>query len=231
MTEKQFIEELQKLNINLNDKQKEQFDRYYKLLVLENEKTNLTRIIEKKDVYLKHFYDSATVVKIIDLNKEKTLCCVGTGAGFPGVVLKILFPHLEVVLIDSLNKRILFLNKLIKEINLENIEAIHIRAEEFGKKNRNKFDVVTTRAVGSLNILLEYCIPITKVDKHFIAMKGNIENVNKRVYKKLNCQIINLLEFNLIYENSKRSLLKIKKLKDNLNFPRTFNKIKSNPLI
>ena len=133
MTEKEFIEYLKKINIKINDEQLKQFDRYYQLLIEWNEKINLTSIIDKKQVYLKHFYDSATIAQVIDLNNLDNLCDVGTGAGFPGLVLKILYPNLNVTLIDSLNKRIKFLEKVIVELGLKKVEVIHARVEEYAK--------------------------------------------------------------------------------------------------
>ena len=139
MTISEFIEELKKINIEPTQKQLEQLNRYYELIVEYNKVMNLTGITEKDQVYLKHFYDSLTIAKVIDLNKEENLCDIGTGAGFPGIVLKIIFPNLKITLIDSLNKRIEFLKIVIKELNLENIEAIHTRAEEYAKENIEKF--------------------------------------------------------------------------------------------
>ena len=134
MTENEFVQALEKLGISINAKQLEQLNRYYELLVEWNEKMNLTNITLKEDVYLKHFYDSLTIQKVINLYKENTLCDIGTGAGFPGLVLKILFPNLKVTLVDALNKRINFLNFVIEELKLEDIQTIHVRIEDYGKK-------------------------------------------------------------------------------------------------
>ena len=131
----EFNEELKKLGITLSAYQLDELEKFYKLLVEWNQKINLTRIIEKEDVYLKHFYDSLTIVKVIDLNKVETLCDVGTGAGFPGIVLKIFYPHLKISLVDSLQKRVNFLNLVIKELELDDIVAIHARAEIYAKDN------------------------------------------------------------------------------------------------
>ena len=140
MKEQEFINELTKLRIHLTEFQIKQLEKYYELLVEWNQKINLTAIIEKEQVYLKHFYDSLTLNKVIDLNQELSLIDVGTGAGFPGLVLKIVFPNLKITLVDSLNKRIEFLKLVIKELDLKDIEAIHERSEEYAKKNREKFD-------------------------------------------------------------------------------------------
>ena len=226
MNQDKFILELSKLNINITELQLKQLERYYELLVEYNKVMNLTGITIKEEVYLKHFYDSLTIVKVIDLNNYETLCDVGTGAGFPGLVLKILYPNLKVTLLDSLNKRLNFLNVVIKELNLKDIETVHTRAEEYNKK----FDITVARAVAPLNILLEYCIPLTKVNGYFIAMKGKNEEANNALLK-LDSEIIETNSFLLPIENSDRTIIKIKKLKEtNKKFPRKYSEIKKNPL-
>lgn len=234
MTISEFIEELKKLNIEPTQKQLEQLNRYYELIVEYNKVMNLTGITEKEQVYLKHFYDSLTIAKVIDLNKEENLCDIGTGAGFPGIVLKILFPNLKITLIDSLNKRIEFLKIVIKELNLNNIEAIHTRAEEYAIKNIEKFDVVTSRAVAPLNILLELSIPLLKTNKYFISYKGNISREiieSENALKQLDSKIDKIEEFELPKENSNRTIIKIKKInKTNKKYPRKFSEIKKKPL-
>ncbi len=230
----EFIEELKKLNIEPTDKQLDQLDKYYKLLIKYNKIMNLTGITEENQVYLKHFYDSLTIAKVIDLKQEETLCDIGTGAGFPGIVLKIIFPNLKITLIDSLNKRIEFLKIVIEELDLNNIEAIHTRAEEYAKKNIEKFDVVTSRAVAPLNILLELSIPLLKINKYFISYKGNISREiieSKNSLEILKSKIEKIEEFNLPIENSKRTIIKIKKNnKTNKKYPRKFSDIKKMPL-
>ena len=226
MNQDRFILELKKLNINITELQLKLLERYYELLVEYNKVMNLTGITEKEDVYLKHFYDSLTIVKVIDLTKYDTLCDVGTGAGFPGLVLKIMFPNLKVTLLDSLNKRLNFLNVVIKELNLKDIETVHTRVEEYNKQ----FDVTVARAVAPLNILLEYCIPITKVNGYFIAMKGKNEEANNALLK-LDSEVIETNSFLLPIENSERTIINIKKLKEtNKKFPRKYSEIKKNPL-
>ena len=226
MNQDNFILELKKLNINITELQLKQLERYYELLVEYNKVMNLTGITEKEEVYLKHFYDSLTIAKVIDLNNYETLCDVGTGAGFPGLVLKILYPNLKVTLLDSLNKRLNFLNVVIKELNLKDVETVHSRAEEYNKK----FDITVARAVAPLNILLEYCIPLTKVNGYFIAMKGKNEESNNALLK-LDSEIIETNSFLLPIENSDRTIIKIKKLKEtNKKFPRKYSEIKKNPL-
>ena len=233
MNKEEFIEELKKLNIVLTNIQFEQLDKYYELLVEWNNKINLTRIIEKEDVYLKHFYDSITLIKAIDLNKSIKVCDIGTGAGFPGIVLKIVFPNLDITLVDALEKRVNFLNLVIKELNLNNIIAIHDRAENFIKENREKFDLITCRAVSKLNVISELCIPGVKVNGYFIPMKANIEEEieNTKYLNLLNSKLENIISFKLPKEESIRNLVIIKKIDNtNIKYPRTYDKIKKKPL-
>ena len=234
MNQNKFIEELKKINIELTDKKLNQLERYYELLVEWNEKINLTNITEKEQVYLKHFYDSLTLNKVIDLSKEKTLCDIGTGAGFPGLVLKIVFPDLKVTLVDSLNKRIEFLKLVIKELELDNIEVYHDRAEEFAKKNIEKFDIVTARAVAHMSILLEYSIPMVKINKYFIAMKANINEEleeSSNALKLLDSKITKIEQFKLPIEESNRTIIKIEKSKStNKKYPRKNSEIKKKML-
>ena len=233
MNQSKFIEEVEKLEIEVTEEKLNKLEKYYELLIEYNKVMNLTRITEKEDVYLKHFYDSLTISKSIDLNKEENLCDLGSGAGFPGIVLKIFYPNLKITLIDSLEKRIKFLNTVIEKLNLKEIEAIHIRIEDYAKENIEKFDVVTARAVAPLNILLELGINLVKVGKYFIAMKGNIEKEPnyKNALGKLNCELKEINTFKLPIENSVRSLIKIKKNNSiSKIFPRKFSEIKKRPL-
>lgn len=209
MNKELFILELKKLNIDLSDKQLEQLDKYYKLLIDWNEKINLTRITEYEDVYLKHFYDSLTIAKVVDLSTKTTLCDVGTGAGFPGVVLKIVYPNLKITLIDSLQKRVNYLNEIVKEIGLEDIHAIHSRGEDY----KEKFDVVTARAVANIEKLVTYTMHLVNKNGVFVAMKGNIdEELTPQVQQKLNkkYKIEQIEKFLLPIENSNRSLIVLK---------------------
>lgn len=226
-----FIEETKKLGIILTDSQLEKLNKFYELLISWNQKMNLTRITEKEDVYLKHFYDSLTISKVIDLNQDLTLCDVGSGAGFPGIVLKICFSNLKITLLDSLLKRVNYLNEIIKDLNLKDIEAIHTRAEDYAKQNREKFDVVTARAVANLKILSELCIPMVKVNGSFIAMKANIEEEienSTEILKKLDSKIEKIETFYLPIEQSIRNIILIKKTnKTNNIYPRRIEKIKS----
>ncbi len=214
MNKELFISELEKIGITLTNKQLWQLHRYYELLVEWNEKINLTRIIEEKDVYLKHFYDSLTLSKVIDLNQELTICDIGTGAGFPGLVLKIVFPNLKITLVDSLLKRIRFLNIVIEELDLTGIETVHSRAEDYVKFHKNEFDIVTSRAVSRLINLLDYSVPLVKKGGYFIPMKANCEDEIKEILpilKRKNLTIEKIDEFYLPIENSKRTIIMIRK--------------------
>lgn len=167
------IDYAKKLHINLNDIKCKQLIQYYKLLIEWNEKINLTSITDYKDVVAKYFIDSLSIVNSIDMNAEYSLIDIGTGAGFPGIPLKIVFPMLDVVLVDSLDKRVKFLNIVIKELGLKNIKAVHARAEEFGHSNyRETFDICVTRAVANLAVISEYCLPLVSVGGYFVAYKS-----------------------------------------------------------
>ena len=163
-----FVKELENLNIEIDSDKLNKFKKYFELLVEYNKVMNLTGITDLEGVYLKHFYDSLTLVKAYDFNNDIKLCDVGSGAGFPSIPLKICFPNIDVTIIDSLNKRIEFLNVVIKELGLENIRAIHSRAEEFD--NRECFDIVTSRALADVNIGLELCMPLVKIDGYYLPM-------------------------------------------------------------
>lgn len=234
MNIEQFKNELESINIIISQDQLAQLERYFELIVEWNQKINLTRIIEKEEVYLKHYYDSLTINKIIDLSKVNTLCDLGSGAGFPGIVLKILFPNINITLVDSLNKRVNFLNLVIEDLKLENIKAIHERIEDFSIKNPEKYDIVTARAVSKLNTLLELSIRTLKINGFFIGMKGDISREiidSKNAINKLDLEVIEIMKFKLPIEESERSLIKIKKVKKtSKNYPRRMDQIKKNPL-
>jgi len=229
MNKEEFIKELKQLDIEVTDDKLNQLDKYYHLLFEENQKYNLTTITKESDVYLKHFYDSLTIVKSIKLNNQY-LCDIGTGAGFPGLVLKIFFPNLKVDLIDSTLKKCNFLKMVIDELKLTNINVINARAEEYSKQNRELYDIVTSRAVAPLKHLLEYSIPILKINGHFISLKSNIESeyINmSNYYHKLNLSNEEIIKFELPYEHSLRTIYKIEKInKTPLLYPRAYSQIK-----
>ena len=211
MNKNEFIQELKIINIDLTEEQLNKLEIFYELLVEWNNKINLTRIIEKKDVYLKHFYDSLTIRKVIDLNSVESLCDVGTGAGFPGIVLKIVYPHLRITLVDSLQKRVNYLNEVINKLELQDIKAVHIRAEDY----KEKFDVVTSRAVANIEKLTKYTMHLLNKNGVLIALKGNIddeltEEVKQKLSKKY--KIIKIEKFILPIENSNRSIIMMKNM-------------------
>lgn len=228
-----FKEMLNELNIELTDEMEEKLLIYYNTLIEWNKVMNLTSITDKDEVYLKHFYDSMTLAKVID-NKNYKICDIGAGAGFPSIPLKIVMPNLDITIVDSLNKRINFLNELIKKLDLKNVRAIHQRAEEHAVNNYEKYDIVTARAVARLNILDELCMPLVKVNGSFISLKADakeeIEEAKKGI-KILGGNIVNIIEFKLPIEESNRTIIEIKKIKNtNKKYPRSFSKIKNNPL-
>lgn len=230
-----FKEELLKLNIELSDEASSRFDLYYKRLIAVNEVMNLTAITEEQEVYNKHFLDSLMIVKALDLNKEFTLCDVGSGAGFPSIPLSIISDNAKVTIIDALNKRIKFLNDLILELDLKNVIALHERAEDFAKIKREFFDVTTARAVARLNILSELCLPLTKVGGYFIAMKGQGGNEEIKEATKgieiLGGHVEKVISLELPDSAGARDIIIIKKIKETpKKYPRAFAKIKERPL-
>ena len=206
------------IGLEFTEEQLDKFFKYMNLLLEWNEKINLTAITEPEEVILKHFIDSLTISKYIE--KDKTLADVGTGAGFPGIALKIYRNDLKITLVDSLNKRINFLNEVIKELDLKEIETVHSRIEDFGKNKeyREKFDYTTARAVANLSVLSEYLIPIAKIGGQCICMKGsNIEeelNNSKNAIKILGGKIQKVKEFNLPKSDITRNVIIIKKIKN-----------------
>ncbi len=232
MNEIEFINNLKELNIEINEIQLKQLKEYCDFLIEYNNKINLTSINSIKDIYLKHFFDSLTLNKAINLKKIRNLCDVGTGAGFPGIVIKILFPNIELTLIESTNKKTIFLKELVNKLNI-NVEIINKRAEEYSKTCKNRFDLVTCRALSKLNIISEICIPMVKIGGYFIPMKSEIktEIENTEYLKLLNSKIEKIYEFNLPIENSKRSLIVIKKYNNcDDKFPRSYKNIVEKPL-
>lgn len=214
-----FEEELEYFEITLSDRQKEQFDRYYELMIEKNRVMNLTGITDYDEVCLKHFTDSLTIVRIKNMDQVNSLIDIGTGAGFPGIPIKIVFPHIEVVLLDSLNKRIKFLDEVIEQLSLEKITTLHGRAEDYAKKKeyREQFDLSVSRAVANLSTLSEYCLPFVKQGGSFISYKSadsddEIQQAEKAV-KILGGDICKVDKFRLPESEIGRSLVEIKKIK------------------
>ena len=209
----------QELEIQLNGQQKEQFIKFYEYLIEKNKVMNLTGITDFEEVLTKHFLDSLSCVKSIDMTKVKTMIDIGTGAGFPGVPLKIAFPHLQACLLDSLKKRVNFLEETFALLKLEDITAIHGRAEEFAKNKvyREQYDLCVSRAVSNLATLSEYCLPYVKVGGHFISYKSGtvqeeLQQAEKAV-KILGGKIQDVVYFNLPDSEIQRSLVVIEKIK------------------
>ena len=227
-----FIKEVEKLNITVTKENLASLAKYKDLLVEYNKKFNLTAIKSDEEIYLKHFYDSLTLIKAYSLNGNLKLLDIGTGAGFPGIVLKIFYPDLELTLLDSNHKKIAFLEVVIKELNLKNVTCINSRAENLPKTYREYFDIVTSRAVAHLRILLELSIPYLKVGGKLIAMKGLSEEEIKesaKILEKLDSTIVDTIKFNLPIEGSNRSLVIVQKnKKTNEIYPRSYDKIVKN---
>ncbi|MEC1717262.1 16S rRNA (guanine(527)-N(7))-methyltransferase RsmG [Schinkia azotoformans] len=212
-----FQTSLEEKGISLSSRQLEQFDLYYNTLVEWNEKMNLTSITDKPEVYLKHFYDSITAAFYFDFTKEYKICDVGAGAGFPSIPLKICFPHLSISIVDSLQKRITFLNELASTLQLDQVTFYHDRAETFGKRPeiRESYDIVMARAVARMSVLSELCIPLAKVGGYFIGMKGaNLAeelDAGKKAIEVLGCKVESIHNFQLPIENSERNIVILKK--------------------
>ena len=215
----------------LDDEMRQRFEIYFKLLVEWNEKMNLTAITDEHGVAVKHFADSLTLYNFVDVKKNASIIDVGTGAGFPGVVLKIARPDIKLTLLDSLNKRLTFLNTVLNDTGLDS-ELVHSRAEEGGK---NKFDIAVSRAVARLNVLCEYCLPYVKVGGLFVAMKGPNADEEldgaKNALKLLGGKVEKVHKFNLPCDEGERTIIVIKKVKPTpKQYPRISGKIKSQPL-
>lgn len=215
--QKAFVDRLQEHGITVTEEQVHQFESYYEILVEWNEKMNLTGITEREQVYTKHFYDSITLAFYVDMAEVSTMADIGSGAGFPGIPLKICFPHLKLTIVDSLNKRINFLKHVADSIGLSGIELIHGRAEEVARKQgyRDGFDLVTARAVARMAVLNEFCLPFTKVGGRFAAMKGSdpVEEVKEagRSLKELRGELQTIHSFSLPIEESDRHIVIIGK--------------------
>lgn len=216
-----FAEELANYGFKLSSKQKEQFATYYNKLIEFNKKVNLTRITDKNEVYLKHFFDSITpLLEFSDLFKgEKSLCDVGAGAGFPSLPIKILCPDLSITIVDSLDKRLKFLDELVSDLSLDKVTLVHSRAEDAGqnKNLREKFDLVTGRAVARMSVLSEYCLPLAKVDGYLVALKGPKAQDElaeaKNAIEVLGGSVKEVKELTLPDTDDERTLIVVKKVK------------------
>lgn len=219
MQPEQFKEAVEALGFTVTEQMMEQFAKYTTFLQEWNEKINLTAITETEEVYLKHFYDSIVVAKYVDLSNPAKLVDVGSGAGFPSIPLKILLPHLEITIIDSLMKRINFLQLLVDELGLEGVHLFHGRAEDLGqdKEHREQYDFATARAVARMSVLSEYCLPFVKVGGKFLALKGDKGEEELRqarqALKILGGEVERVEVFDLPLDAGERSILEIKKSK------------------
>lgn len=229
-----FKKELLNLNLNIDDVMLEKFEIFYNELIRVNEYMNLTAITERDEVYIKHFFDSLTVLGCIDNNENVKLLDVGSGAGFPAIPLAIV-SNIDITIIDALNKRINFLNETIAKLKLNNVKALHKRAEDYAKEKAGFYDYTIARAVARLNILLELCLPLTKVGGYFIAMKSNAYNEEldeaKNALSILGGRVEKIIELDLPLDMGKRTIILIKKIKETpKKYPRLFAKIKEKPL-
>ena len=231
MNQKSFLEYLEKRGLKLNQRQVKQLNDYASFLAEYNEKINLTNITEYEEVLEKHFLDS--LLAPLNHKIEGSLVDVGTGAGFPGMVLKICYPELKVILLEPIKKRCIFLNETIKLLDLKDIEVINIRGEEYSLKNREKYDYVTARAVGNLSILIEICGSLVKKGGYFIALRGSKGKQElkdaENAYKKLGFEIAE--EYEEVHDYGERGIYFLKKIKEgNKKYPRNYSLIKNNPL-
>jgi len=237
MNKEQFYNAVkEKVGIELSELQKEQYRKYYDLVVEWNQKINLTAITEEDEFYTKHFFDSISLAFYKDYSNIESICDVGSGAGFPSIPLKILYPNLKVTIVDSLNKRIKFLNLVKDELGLTECNFVHARAEEFGqnKEYRESFEIVTARAVARLNVLAELCLPLVKKDGYFLSLKAQkAEEETKEAInaiKLLGGKLEQDLEFDI--EGEERHILEIRKAKETPNkYPRKAGTPNKKPLL
>lgn len=241
MTPEEFKKELALHGIMLSDEQMNQFEEYYEFLVTTNKVVNLTAITAKKEVYLKHFYDS--IIPVIEepffRTEAVSICDVGAGAGFPSIPMKIVFPQLKVTIVDSLNKRIKFLQELVERLNLEDVELYHARAEEFaGKKSKHResYDYVTARAVARMSVLTELCLPLVKIGGHFIALKAQKADQEladaQKAITVLGGEFEQDIEAELPITHDERHLLIVKKVKSTpKQYPRKAGTPARNPIV
>jgi len=231
MTKDEFIIECNKINVLIDDKLLSDLIKYKDLLIEWNKKFNLTTIVEEKEIFLKHFYDSLCIVKSDNL-ENKNICDFGTGAGFPGMVIAIVFKNSNITLLESNSKKVTFLNEVKKQLNLKNVSIINDRVENYGRNNRELFDIVTCRAVSNLNIILELSVALLKVGGKFIPMKSNVSeeleiSMNNSIL--LGYKLLRKIEYYLPIEKSKRTILVYEKIKETDNkYPRNYSIIKKN---
>ncbi len=230
----EFKNSLEQQGINITQKQLDKFEAYYEFLVAENEKYNLTAISDKKEVFYKHFYDSIAISNYYEFSNQR-ICDVGSGAGFPSIPLKIVYSDLDVVIVDSLGKRISFLKQLCEKLELKNVECVHARAEEYALNNRESFDLVTARAVASLPILCELCIPLVKLGGVFFVPKGSMgyeeKDAAKNALKSLGCVEKDSFSYELPFDYGERTCFVFEKVKATpKKYPRNFGQIKKRPL-
>ena len=235
MTYEEFYNLLKEGGLALNDVQRGQFRRFFELLVEWNQRMNLTGITDESTVYAKHFYDCLDPFLEMDLSEIKTVCDVGTGAGFPGMPLAIAYPDIQFDLIDSLGKRIRFLDFCVKELSMRNVKAIHVRAEDFAADKREYFDLVTSRAVAKLCILIELCAPLVKIGGSFVALKGpagyaELEEV-KQGFNKLGLLHKKTTDASIKEIGERVNIYFVKISATPKKYPRKFGQIKKKPLI
>ena len=231
MTQQQFIDAIQQLGIQLTTVQMEQFQKYMELLIEWNEKMNLTAITEESQIWEKHFYDSILPFSHLTF---KTMCDVGSGAGFPGIPVKIVFPQVRMTLVEPLQKRCRFLNEVKEQLGLENMEVVNARAEDFAKDHREQYDIVSARAVAKLSILLELCVPLVKKNGKMVALKGKngmeeLEQAQKAI--SVLGVVLESEETCIIEDDATRINLYLKKVKNTPpKYPRAYGQIKKKPL-
>lgn len=223
------------LNYDISEEQEAKFEKYFNLLVGYNKITNLTAITERNDVYYKHFIDSLSSIMLVNYGeKDIRICDIGSGAGFPSIPIKILYPDIKIDIVDSLNKRISFLKVLIKELELTDVNPIHERIEVFAHSNIGKYDYITARALGKLNMISEMGLPMLKINGVFIAYKGSkIEeelSESTNAIKILGGTVIDVKKLYLPKEYGERNLILIQKIKNIKGYPRSFAVMKKRPL-
>lgn len=235
MSEAEFIKQLEEIGITLTELQIRELNNYCAFLLEYNSHTNLTAIKDTTAVYLKHFYDSLMVAKYVDFSKISSLLDIGTGAGFPGMVLKIVFPNIRVTLLDANHKKTDFLKELVKRLQLSDIEIINARAEEYAQNHLEEFNLVTSRAVAKLRILVELALPMLKIGGHFLALKGNCEEELEEAFDTISImggKVYLKAMDTLPIEESVRTFVDIEKLAVTpTGYPRKYDKIVRNPLV